>query len=344
MDIRARGFEVLRNALGTVQVDARLYARGTYDAPKLFGDVTITGGELRVDEVLSRALFQPYATEALAPETDVISALNPWQRLSLDVAVHSQNALRMTGENVAVSQNAPLGLGSFNLRASGDVFLYKEPGQAMSVTGSLDSISGSYAFQGRRFELYPSSSVDFRGDLNPNLFISVNRIISGVEARVTIAGTLEEPELRLSSVPPLDPSDILSLIVFNTSTNALSAAEQRELAIRAGALAVGFLTNSLTTALQRSIGLDVLEIEPVTDPSSGGGARVTVGQEIAPRLLVRFSRQFGAEEYDEAVMEYLLSRILRIRASFSDASNLASRSPFRRVDPAGIDLLFFFSF
>jgi len=129
---------------------------------------------LRVDEVLARALFQPYATEAIAPETDVISALNPWDRLSLHLVVYSQNALRMTGENVAVSQNAPLGLGSFNLRASGDVFLYKEPGQVMAVTGSLDSISGSYAFQGKRFELYPSSSVDFRGDLNPGQAVGID--------------------------------------------------------------------------------------------------------------------------------------------------------------------------
>ena len=50
---------------------------------------------------------------------------------------------------------------------------------AVSVTGSLDSITGSYAFQGKRFELYPSSSIDFRGGVDPELFISVSRLISG---------------------------------------------------------------------------------------------------------------------------------------------------------------------
>ena len=343
VDITTKGFEVLQNELGNVLVDANLTLRGQFDAPRLFGDIAIVGGQIQVDEVLSRALFQPYATEAIqANVSDVITALNPWSRLSLDIAVHSQNALRLIGENLTVSENAPLGLGSFNLRASGDIFLYKTPAEPLSVVGSLDSISGSYSFQGRRFELYPSSAVDFRGDLNPGLFISVNRIISGVETRVTISGTLRDPELRLSSMPPLDPSDILSLIVFNTSTNDLSAEQQRELAVRAGTLAVGFLTSSLTSALERSIGLDLLEIEPGTGPS--GGAKVTIGQEIAPGLVARFSRQFGADEYDEATIEYYISRILQLRATFSDAGSLITRSPFRRIERTGVDLLLFFSF
>jgi hypothetical protein len=71
---------------------------------------------------------------------------------------------------------------------------------------------------------------------------------------------------------------------------------------------------------------------------------VTIGQEIAPGLVAQFSRQFGSEPYDEATVEYYLSRIIRLRATFSDAQTLNARSPFRRVERAGVDLLFFFSF
>ena len=71
--------------------------------------------------------------------------------------------------------------------------------------------------------------------------MTVTRVISGVETRVSIFGPLKQPELRLASTPPLDESDILSLIVFNTSTNQLSAAQQQQLVVRAGVLAAGFL-------------------------------------------------------------------------------------------------------
>ena len=71
---------------------------------------------------------------------------------------------------------------------------------------------------------------------------------------------------------------------------------------------------------------------------------MTIGDELAPGLVARFSRQFGRDEYDEATLEYALSRILRIRGTFSDAGTLTTRSPFRRVERAGIDLIMFFSF
>ena len=130
--------------------------------------------------------------------------------------------------------------------------------------------------------------------------------------------------------------------MFNTSANELSATQQQQLAVRAGTIAAGFLAAPVLTAIERSLGLDTLEITPSADPS--GGTLVTIGNEIAPGLVARFSRQFGAAEYDEAALEYYLSRIFRIRATFSDAASPGARSPFRRVERAGIDFLLFFSF
>src|SRR4029079_2424105 len=186
----------------------------------------------------------------------------------------------MVGDNVQIRPGTPLGLGNINVRAFGDLYLYKDPGQTFFVTGSFDSLIGTYSFQGRRFDLDPTSSIVFRGDLNPELYVTVKRTISGGEARVTIAGPLNGPELHMASTPPLDQSDILSLIVFNTSLNQLSASQQQELAVRAGTLAAGFLATPIITALERSLGLDILEIEPAGQ--YGTGPKVTIGDEIAP--------------------------------------------------------------
>lgn len=342
IDVTARRFEVLDNEFGTVEVDVRLGFRGQFESPRITGAITVTNGELNVNEILDRTLLRPYATEAArAAALDAVPAFNPWQLLGLDIELHVPNTLRLTGDDVQVAPGTPLGFGSFNLRVVGDLYLYKDPRQPLYVTGSLDRVTGTYAFQGRRFDINPTSSIEFRGDLTPELFITVEREISGVNTRVTIAGPLDEPELRLTSTPPLADSDILSLIVFNTSTNQLSADQQRDLAVRAATLAAGFLATPLITALERSLGLDILQIESTGDP---GSARVTVGDEIAPGLVARFSRQFGRDEFDEATIEYFLSRILRVRATFSDAGSLSRRSPFRRVERAGIDLVVFFSF
>jgi translocation and assembly module TamB len=342
LEIAARGFEILRNEYGTINADARVAFRGRVESPEVSGTITITGGQLRADRILDRVLFQPYGLEEAdgsSRPVDAIAALNPWDRLSLDVSVDVPGTLRLTGDNVQVASGTPLGVGNIDLRVAGAVHLRKGPGETLSVTGALDQITGRYAFQGRRFDLDPSSSITFRGDLEPDLQVTVHRLISGVDVRVAISGALSDPALELTSAPPLDSSDILSLIVFNTTANQLSVAQQEQLAVRAGTLAAGFLAAPLVTALERSLGIDLLEIEA----ADTGGARVTIGDEIAPGLVARFSRQFGSDEYDEATLEYYLSRLFRIRATFSDAGS-AIRSPFRRVERAGVDLLLFFSF
>ena len=343
IEARAQRFEVMRNELGRVAVDAVLQVRGQFESPRIAGDLTINTGEIKVDEILQRTLFQPYSTEPTPiGDVDAVAALNPWQRLGLDISLHVPNTLRMTGRDVQVSPGTPIGLGDINLRVAGDLYLYKDPSEPVSVTGSFDSVSGTYTFQGRRFDVVEASSINFRGDLNPEVYVTVRRLISGVETRVGIAGPLRQPELRLSSTPPLDDSDILSLIVFNTASNQLSAGQQQELLVRAGALAAGFIATPILRAIENQLGLEILEVE--TGGDVGTGPRLTIGQEIAPGLVARFSRQFGPDPYDEATIEYYLSRILRLRATFSDAQSLTARSPFRRIERAGIDLLVFFSF
>jgi len=338
----ARHFEVMRNEFGTIDVDAAVRLQGRYEAPRVAGDITITSGSLRVDEILTRALFQPYSTEQTAiGDVDAVAALNPWDRLGLDLSLHVPATLRLIGDSVQVSQDTPIGLGDINLRVRGDLYIYKDPGEPPSVTGSFDQITGTYAFQGRGFNVFESSSINFRGDLNPEIYVTVTRVISGVETRVSIFGPMRQPELRLASTPPLDQSDILSLIVFNTSTNQLSAAQQQQLVARAGVLAAGFLAQPIIAAISSETGIDVLEVEP---GDVGTDVKVTIGHEIAPGLVARFSRQFGQEGYDEASIEYYLSRLFRLRATFSDAQTLVSRTFFRRVERAGIDLLLYFSF
>jgi hypothetical protein len=260
IDARARGLTVLANEFGNMEVDADLRLRGRADSPRVMGTVTVAGGELDVDAILDRTLFRPYSTEATAAapaDLDPLAALKPWDRLGLDFELHVPDTLRMTGDNVQVSPGAPLGLGSFNLRVLGDLYFYKDPAQPLYVNGSFDSVSGSYAFQGRRFDLDPASSINFRGDVMPEVYVSVSRLISGVDTRVTIAGPLDEPELRLSSTPPLEASDIADRVQHVHEPVDRDAVTGTGGAGRPG----GWLPASpLIAALERSLGL-ILEIE-----------------------------------------------------------------------------------
>ena len=257
IEVVARRFEVLRNEFGRMDIEARLQLRGQFESPRLTGDLTISSGDLRVDEILQRTLFQPYATQETAiTEVDAVAALNPWERVGINLTLRIPNTLRLVGDNVQISPGTPIGLGDINLRAIGELYLYKDPGEPLYVTGSLDRLNGTYAFQGRRFDVDPASAVIFRGDLYPDIYLGVRRTISGVDVRVGLIGPMKQPELRLSSTPPLSESDILSLIVFNMAANLLTPEQQQQLVVRAGTLAAGFLAAPIVSAISNQIGRD----------------------------------------------------------------------------------------
>ena len=76
--------------------------------------------------------------------------------------------------------------------------------------------------------------------------------------------------------------------VFDRSAGTVQITVQRLAHRTTDQYALGDLKD---VALERSLGLDTLEIDPGADIR--GGARVTIGNEIAPGLVARFSRQFG---------------------------------------------------
>src|SRR6185503_19480951 len=134
---------------------------------------------------------------------------------------------------------------------------------------------------------------------------------TGVEARVHITGTPKAPELALSSTPPLEESDILSLIVFNRQVNELGTGERSSLAATAGGIATGFIAAPLGESIGKALDLDLFEISTTTD-SGDLGAGITLGQQLNERTFIKMRQQFGERNITEFLLEYQLTDFLRL--------------------------------
>jgi translocation and assembly module TamB len=212
----------------------------------------------------------------------------------------------------------------------------------------VETVRGTYEFQGRRFELVRGGELRFVGEteINPFLDVTATRMIpnTGVEARIHITGTLKTPELELSSTPPLEESDILALIVFNRPVNELGTGERSSLAATAGGIATGFIAAPLGESIGRALDLDLFEITTTND-NGELGAGITVGQQIGDRAFLRLRQQFGEQNTTEFLVEYQLARFLRLQMSAApETSGSANRINQQRVEKAGLDLIFFFSY
>jgi translocation and assembly module TamB len=239
-------------------------------------------------------------------------------------------------------------LGDMNITIGGDVEARKSPNDQVRLVGTVRTIRGTYEFQGRRFELQRDGTLRFTGsrEINPNLDITATRLIpnTGVEARIRVTGTAKAPELNLSSNPPLEESDILALIVFNRPVNELGNGERSSLAATAGGIATGFIAAPLGESIGKALDLDLFEITTTTD-NGELGAGITLGQQIGDRAFFRVRQQFGEQTTSEFMLEYQLSSFLRLQATGApQTTGSANRLNQRRVERAGIDLIFFFSY
>jgi translocation and assembly module TamB len=237
----------------------------------------------------------------------------------------------------------PISLGALNVTLGGDLTATKNPNDAVRLVGTVNTIRGNYDFQGRRFEILRDGSVRFEGldEINPSLDIRTRRIIQGVEARVSVLGTLKQPEIQLSSTPPLEQADILSLIVFNQPLNQLGAGQQVSLAQRAQAIATGAVAGELAQSIGNALNLDTFEINMA--PETGRGPELTLGQQVGQNLYVKVQQGIGAQSSTNFVLEYELNDWLRLQTNVLQGSS-AQQSVFRRLQGSGVDLIFTLSY
>jgi translocation and assembly module TamB len=238
---------------------------------------------------------------------------------------------------------APIGLGALLVTLGGDLYVSKVPWDQVRVTGAVNTVRGHYDFQGRRFDILRDGTVRFEGldDIDPTLDIRTQRVIQAVTANVNVRGTLKQPEILLSSTPPLEQADILSLIVFNQPLNSVGEGQQVSLMQRAQAMAGGAVANQFAKSIGNALNLDEFEINLA--PENGGGPQVTVGQQVGENLYVKVQQGVGEINQTNLILEYELTKWLRLRTNVLQGSSTQANL-FQRQQGSGADLLFFFSY
>jgi len=239
-------------------------------------------------------------------------------------------------------------IGDISVVFGGDLSIRKATNEPVQVSGALQTVRGSYAYQGRRFTIERDGSLRFVGgdkSLDPLISITATRTVSGVVIRAALHGQASAPELELTSTPSLDESDILSLLLFGQPANELATGQRNELALQAATLASGFVVSPAVAAVGEKLGLDFLQLEPVGTAGTNS-FRLSAGREIWKGLCLTYAREFSSDPFNELLAEYELSQYLRLRANGSDARGgaRARNSLFQRVERFGIDVIFFFSY
>ena len=367
VQVKSQGIHVLGNELGEVDLTIDARAQGSLLSPNITGRIVVDRGRLEVDELLERfaapgaAIVPPPTTPGpAAPGTpttpappaettitqvdateapdgdDVTLAETQASNSTIEIEVEMPDNVVLRGRDIRTAAGS-LGLGNLNMTVGGGFAVRKESGVPVRLVGAVEVIRGFYEFQGRRFEVEQGSEIRFRGpeSSNPELDVTGQREVSGITARVEVTGTARRPRIALSSQPPLDEGDVLSLIIFNQPMSQLGQSEQVDLMDRAGDMALGALATTLADSIGRALDVDLFEIRA---PSSGGAGEVALGTQVSDRLFVGFRQEFGADSASRLSFEYRLTELLRLLTSVGQGADRSRAT--RDREAAGVDLVF----
>ncbi|MBS1820205.1 MAG: translocation/assembly module TamB domain-containing protein [Acidobacteria bacterium] len=351
--VNADDFKVIDNKMGNVRIQSAMSLSGQLTSPIVQGFLGITTGQISLDEIIAIVGSSPYPTEstpndagntpaAIAQATPQPAPSSPFDALRMNLTLNVPDDLVVKASSLQ-TPGSPVSLGALNLTLGGDLTATKDPGGPVRLVGAVNTIRGNYDFQGRRFEILRDGTIRFEGldQINPSLDLRTRRLISGVEARVNVRGTLQKPEIVLSSDPPLEQADILSLIVFNQPLNQLGEGQQVSLAQRAQSIATGAVAGQLAQSIGNALNLDTFEINMA--PESGGGPELTLGQQVGQNLYVKVQQGIGDQSSTNFILEYEIARWLRLQTNVLQGSS-TQQSLFRRNQGSGADLIFTFSY
>ena len=275
--LTANDATLLDNDKGNVHADATLRIAGPMDSVRVNGQVTVLHGVIYIPKSTGKHLVgagDPQLFSVLDTSITNMKDLFPPQspllrnlRVNVQLAVNRGTWVRSTDANVEIYTETPLRV---SVR-----------GEALNLTGAVDTDRGEYTFLSKRFQITRGSAL-FIGtpDLNPTIQATaeyrVNQPTGPTNIRVLLGGTLDAPRISLESdvQPPLTQSELLTFLAFGESTGSLQQGGPGSLTGLAGGnlvnvasarlagIAIGEALNEVQGQAARSLGVDVFNITP----------------------------------------------------------------------------------
>jgi len=110
---------------------------------------------------------------------------------------------------------------------------------------------------------------------------------------------------HLTSDPPLEKADILSVLLFGKPASELSQNESAGLREQAIGVASSYVAGELRQSVADALGVDTLQFE--TGSEGLQGSSVSLGKYVAPDVFVSLAHRFARQGVQEIRIEYTVT-------------------------------------
>jgi translocation and assembly module TamB len=277
-----------------VLLNATLRIQGTPDKSLVQGEIVILEGTYYKDVNLSLLQVVGERKRQEAPRPREITL--PFMKdMSVDISLRRRNPF-VVDNNLAHLDINP------DLRISGTL---SNP----ILTGRAAIEGGTITYRRRTFNV-KKGEIDFS---DPYKIEPIFDIEGEVQVRkwtilLAISGPPDKLSLTLTSDPPEEDGDILSLLLFGRTTHELIEAEGGTTKSTTRMLA-GILATTLEDDIKKATGLDILEVETQAQEEEqvSDQLKVTIGKELSRRMTLKYAVESKDGELSQrAIAEYKL--------------------------------------
>ncbi|MEZ5464134.1 MAG: translocation/assembly module TamB domain-containing protein [Lysobacteraceae bacterium] len=271
-ELRIRGERVLASDTSLLRVLVSPDLRLDWHAEqgiKVEGSLTVPDGRLDLERI----------ENSIAPSADVV-VVDPRDGRNDGGVLPIRADITLAFEPGQPGDAMRLRGFGFDGRVEGSLAVRERPGRSTSGRGTLN-VSGKYRAYGQNLDiqrgrlLFANTALD-----NPSLDVRAEREFDQQTVGIEVGGTALLPILDVYSDPPLDQAEALSYLVLGRPLRSASGEDGAQLGQAAAAIG----GNLLAGQIGDRIGLDI----GVADSKALGGAAVSVGKYLSPRLYLGY--------------------------------------------------------
>ncbi len=189
-----------------------------------------------------------------------------------------------------------------------------------TADGTVHVAEGSFSALGRRFTIQNALITETGGDISdPELDVKAQFENSSAAVTINVSGSAKEPEITMSSTPPMDQDAIaFFLATGRVQGRAAQSGSGVDLSSAATSVLGGLLFGEVRKSLASVLPVDVLTIET---GAGGGVAQASVGKYIGDRVFIGYRQSFTNDQFQnisEGRIEYEISRAVEAQATVGD--------------------------
>lgn len=313
LNIRGNQFRVANTSEYNALIDLNADLSGTVSEPRLTGNLTFLNGFVNLQNFGERSVEDVQLDDEEEPEP-----IEFYELLEMEMNVNFAREFFIRNRQYL----------DMEIELGGEVDLVKRRNNDLQMFGSLEGVRGYARPLGKQFQL-DEAFVTFYGpvddpELNIRTLFEPPQSRSEVQIYYIIEGTVQDPEFRFDSDPPLELQDIISYTLFGKPFYELESWEQ----VVAGSgsspsaadIALDVLLDRVELLASQSLGIDVVQIDN-TRSGSDSSTSIKTGWYLNRRTFFAIVNEISSSRPNTLFMlEYLLKENLELIITQGDDS------------------------